>query len=254
VLSVERAFVILRYLAETPGGGGIREIARKFGYGVNATQKTLNALRVHGVVSQSADDARYSLGFGVVEIAMAKLAQVDARAAAHPHIRSLADRIHASVYLAILDDTDVVYVDRVEPPNQLRIAADLGTRRPLNCTAAGKVLLAFLEDPPLEAWARAGVFRSATPCSIADPHRLRAELETVRQKGYAVDREEFTLGIACVAAPVFNHARQIEAAITTTHLLAALTPERFPEVVQHVTSTAAEISRALGFRSDGRGP
>jgi DNA-binding IclR family transcriptional regulator len=252
VLSVERAFVILRYLAETPGGSGIREIARKFGYGVNATQKTLNALRMHGIVTQSNDTTRYLLGFGIVEMAMAKLAHVDARAAARPHLRSLADRIHASVYLAVLDGRDFVYVDRVEPPNEVRIAADLGTRRPLNCTAAGKVLLAFLEEAPLEAWASAGVFRAATPSSIVDPRRLRAELDTVRQQGYAVDREEFTLGVACVAAPVFNHGANIEAAVTTTHLAAALTPERFPEVVRQVTMTAVEISHALGFRNESQ--
>jgi IclR family transcriptional regulator, KDG regulon repressor len=246
-LSVERALLILKHLAQAPDGVGVRDLARRFGYGLNVTQKTLNALRAHEYVRQQDGGGKYVLGFRVVELAMAMLAHIDLRAVAHPHLRALSERIQESVYLGQLDGDEVVYVDRVEPAGEMRVAADIGTRRPLNCTGVGKVLLAFLPDLPLEALLARGAFKGTTPNSLTDLSRLRKELEEVRQLGYAVDREEFMLGIGCVAAPIFDHTGMVKAAVTAVTLAARLNQERLVQVAGEVKATAATISRALGF-------
>lgn len=222
-------------------------MARAFGYGLNVTQKTLNALRAHNYVRQQDGGGKYVLSFRIVEIAMALLSQIDIRAIAHPHIAGLSEQIQESVYVGLLDGDEVVYVDRAEPAREMRVAADIGTRRPLNCTAVGKALLAFLPDPPLKALAARGAFKALTVNSLTAVGRLRKELEEVRRGGYAVDREEFMLGVACVAAPVFDHSGSVKAAVTTASLAARLRPQRLPRVASQVKATAAAISRALGF-------
>jgi IclR family KDG regulon transcriptional repressor len=243
---VERALLILNHLAQLPAGAGVRDLARTFGYGLNVTQKTLNALRIHDYVRQQ-DSGKYVLGFRVVEVAMALLSHLDIRAHAHSHLAALAQRIQESVYLGQLDDDEMVYIDRAEPAGAMHVAADLGTRRPLNCTAIGKVLLAFLPAPPLEAMLARGAFKAATPNSLTDLPSLEKQLEEVRRLGYAVDREEFMLGVSCVAAPIFDHSGVVRAALTTATLAARLHPARLEEVAREVKATAAAISRALGF-------
>jgi DNA-binding IclR family transcriptional regulator len=246
-LAVERALLILHHLAQAPGGVGVRDLARRFGYGLNVTQKTLNALRTHEFVRQQDGGGKYVLGFRVVELAMAMLSHIDVRAVAHPHLRTLSERIQESVYLGQRDGDEVVYVDRAEPSGEMRVSADVGTRRPLNCTAVGKALLAFLADPPLEALFARGALKGPTPNSLTDLPRLKKELDEVHQLGYAVDREEFMLGVGCVAAPVFDHTGTVKAAVTTATLAARLNPERLAQVAGEVKATAAAISRALGF-------
>lgn len=245
-LAVERALLILNHLAQAPAGVGVRDLARTFGYGLNMTQKTLNALRAHNYVRQH-EGGKYLLGFRIVELGMAMLGQIDVRAVAHPHLQALAERIQESVYLGQREGDEAVYVDRAEPAGGMRVAADVGTRRPLNCTAVGKVLLAFQADPPLEALHARSAFKALTPHSLTALPALRKELEEVRQAGYAVDREEFTLGVACVAAPVFDHSRSVIAALTTATLAARLGAERLVHVAEEVKAVAAAISRGIGF-------
>ncbi len=245
-LSVERALLILDRLAQSPAPAGVRDLARTFGYGLNVTQKTLNALRAHNYVRQH-DGGKYVLGFRVVELAMALLSRIDIRALAHPHLVALSGRIQESVYLGQLDGDDVVYVDRAEPAGAMRVAADIGTRRSLNCTAVGKALLAFLPDPGLDAMAKRGAFKALTPNSVTDVSRLKRELEQIHRLGYAVDREELMLGVSCVAAPVFDHAGLVKAGLTTATLAARLSPARLEELASGVRAAAAAISRALGF-------
>jgi DNA-binding IclR family transcriptional regulator len=245
-LAVGRALLILDHLAQAPDGVGVRELARRFGYGLNVTQKALNALRAHNYVRQQ-DGGKYTLGFQLVELAMALLSHIDIRAVAHSHLRALSERIQESVYLGQRDGDEVVYVDRAEPAGDMRVAADIGTRRPLNCTAVGKVLLAFLPDLPLEALGARGAIKGPTPNALTNLPRLRKELDEVRQLGHAVDREEFMLGVGCVAAPVFDHTGTVKAAVTTTTLAVRLNAEYVAQVAGEVKATAAAISRALGF-------
>jgi IclR family acetate operon transcriptional repressor len=123
--------------------------------------------------------------------------------------------------------------------------APLGVSRPYNCTAVGKVILAHLPTSEFERLAAAESFVQFTPNSITDPTQLAAELERIRQQGYALDHEEFRIGGCCVAAPIYDHNGQVVAAITVTgpteRLHASLDP-----IIEQVLTNSQEISTRLG--------
>jgi DNA-binding IclR family transcriptional regulator len=126
--------------------------------------------------------------------------------------------------------------------------APLGIDRPFNCTAVGKVLLADLPTEELERMASEGIFEQRTERSICKVDALHAEIERVREQGWAQDIEEYNPGVGCIAAPVRDHEGQIIAAITVSGP-AARVEEQLDYIVTKVTTHAASISEEIGFRN-----
>jgi DNA-binding IclR family transcriptional regulator len=182
--TVARALGLLQYLARHTGEHGVR------------------ALPETGFVRQNHETDRYSSGVAAVQLGIAALGVLDLTTVAPPALRKLVAETGESAFLAVLDDTEVVYLLKEEGRHSIRTMARLGSRRPLHCTALGKALLAAL--PPREAaalLARAGLPRQ-TAQTITDPARLLAQLAEVGERGYATDHEEVEEGLACVAAPI----------------------------------------------------
>jgi DNA-binding IclR family transcriptional regulator len=117
-----------------------------------------------------------------------------------------------------------------------------------HCTAAGKVLLAHLPREELDL-ALAGKLESFTPHTITDPVRLRNDLAAIRAQGYAIVQEELEEGLNAAAAPIYDHTARVTAAISVAGPAYRVTPERLPELVRQLVSTANQISEQLGHRS-----
>jgi IclR family KDG regulon transcriptional repressor len=253
ILSVERALLILKRLANEGEEIGVRDLSRELGYSPAVTQKILNTLKVHGFVRQSEDTDRYSLGSGALQLGMAVLAQLDVVKVAQPHMESLTKETGETTFLAIQDGTAAVYVDKQVSHNPIHMDAPVGARRPLNCTAVGKVLLAFSEETTLEEALKAKAFTKETQNSITEPEPLKEELSNVRRQGYAVDRQEFHPEAICIAAPIFAPNGQLVATITTSGVAYRL-ENKIEEVAEIVMGKAANISKELGFSSNQKVP
>ena len=143
VLAVERALLLLQYLAEAEVAVGVRDLAHAFGYSPSVTQKLLNSLRRHRFVVQEEQTGRYELGMGVLSVGLAALRRLDVVDVAHPYLEALTVATGETSFLAVLDDLQATYVDKVPSPHPIRMDAAIGSPRPLNCTAVGKVLLAY---------------------------------------------------------------------------------------------------------------
>jgi IclR family acetate operon transcriptional repressor len=154
-----------------------------------------------------------------------------------------------TVQLAVLADGGVVYIEKIEPPDlPLRINTQIGTRRPVHCTALGKVLAAGRERREVEQIVQAGGLQRFTPRTITSLSALLEELARVRRAGYAVDDREYNELVSCAAAPVRNNAGTIVAGLSISTFGIAADSARFRELVERTVATAGAISAALGWQ------
>jgi DNA-binding IclR family transcriptional regulator len=134
-----------------------------------------------------------------------------------------------------------LYIDQVESPATLRVNAQVGTMNPMHCTALGKALLAFGD---VESPARLEAFTART---ITEPERLRGHLDEIRRQGYAVDDEEFDLGVRCIAVPVFDYRGKVTGSIGISGPSTRITRARLPELAAIVVEIGKALSARLTF-------
>lgn len=248
VVSVERSLIILDLIARSPNGLGTREISYTLGYGAGTVQKILNTLLVHEYVTKRAGTDKYVLGIGAIRIANLILAQSDLLTITRPYLQQLAEETQETIFMGVFEDAHCTYVDKVVSEQIVRMDAPLGVRRPLNCTAIGKALLAFsprLSREWLHELHRTQSFGNPTAYSITDPDALYEDLVQARAAGFTSDRREFNPSAMCVAAPILDHTGQPVAAISISGPAERIEP-RFEELADVVRRSTAQISKALG--------
>jgi DNA-binding IclR family transcriptional regulator len=200
------------------------------------------------------DGVDYSLGFKLFVLGNVVAEGLDLRRVAHPHLEALRDTTGETVQLAILDDWQIVHLDRaVSNRSVAYMVSQVGTILPAYCTALGKALLAYQGEDMVDAWASTQELRRHTATTITTADRLLEELRQIRRRGYSIDNEEREVGVRCVGAPVFDREGAAVAAIS----LGAPT-ERLPrsiegsQVAMQVVATGLAISRELGYVRRGR--
>jgi len=253
VQAIERGCRILDLLGKGKQSYSIHDLFYELKLPKPTIHRILSTLNHFGYVVKEEASKEYRLGFRLVELGQAVLDQIDLRKEAEPFLSVLAGLVQETVHLVILDQGEIVYLDKVErvsDPRGLRMASRVGMRNYAHSCAVGKVLLAFLSDPERdEIFAQKGLPR-LTKNTIVDIDKLKKHLARVRAQGYAVDDEENEQGIRCVAAPVRNDRGEVIAAISISGPSVRITKERIPrELVTQVVKTAAEVSRKIGFKS-----
>lgn len=248
---MERAFQLLDVLARSDAG--VSELARATGLHKATVHRLLRTLRALGLVELGPHGTRYRLGLRLLELGGRVLARLDLRDVARPYLAELRDRTRLTVHMAILDGTEVVYVEKLDSPANLRMASFVGTRNPAYCTALGKAILAALPEPELQAVLADTRFVARTPNTITTPQALRQELEATRARGYAVDNVENEEGIRCVGAAVYSHTGRVVASISASGPIFSVTDETLEDLGRQVADTARQISRALGYPGERPG-
>ena len=208
--TVDKAARVLGLFTPACPDWGVTETAQALGVPRSSAHDLLSSLADTGLL-QRADGGRYRLGWKLLELGQTVLAGAPIRAHARPVLRTLSLRLQATVHLAVLDDDQVVYVDKVTSPRAPVPVSAIGLRLAPHCSAVGKILLAHQSrSVALRALERCGMapLTERTPASI---DALHAEFATVRQAGGAHDREGAVAGICCHAGPVFEHGRVVAA-------------------------------------------
>lgn len=258
VQAIERGCSILDLLGKGKQTYSIRELASELDLPKPTVHRMLATFCRFGYVTQDEVSKEYRLGFRLVELGQAVLDRIDVRKEAEPCLHRLATRVQETVHLAILDEHEIVYLEKVERmdgPKGLRMASRVGMRIFAHSCAVGKVLLAFMPDKgKTEIFSEKGLPR-LTENTIVDEEQLLEHLAFVKQQGYAVDDEENEVGIRCVAAPVRNDRGEAIAGISISGPTVRMPLERIHhELKKEVMKTAAEVSSRLGYRpvSEGR--
>ena len=244
--AVERALIILKQIAFSETGVGVREIARGMGISPSVAQKSVQALVAQGFARQNPETQTYELGSMAIQVGLAGLLRLELRQVARPYLQQLTEATGESSFLGVRQGDGAVYIDKVLSQTELRMDVPLGSWRPLNCTAVGKALLAYLPETSLEHLAHEGAFRYPTPNSIRDPQALAEEMASIRGRGIAVDREEYVLGAMCLAAPIRNYEGDVIATVVVSGPIQRIEP-RADDMAGQVRSCGYAISKALGY-------
>jgi DNA-binding IclR family transcriptional regulator len=157
------------------------------------------------------------------------------------------------VQVAVLDGREVVYVERRESPQTLRLFGRVGHRNDAHCTSTGKLLLAYLPEDDLDALLRGWRLERKTPYTITDPRALRSALAEVRRQGWAENVNESELGAASIAAPVRNERGEVIAALSIVGPVQRLGSDSLRRFARPAVDAALAVSRRLGYR-DPRTP
>jgi IclR family transcriptional regulator, pca regulon regulatory protein len=255
--SLERGLAILEcFTPETPVLG-IADIAGRLGMSRSTTHRYVTTLLALEYLRQGAK-RKYRLGLRVTDLGMAALNETSLREQAHADLTELAHRAGYATSIAVLEGDEIVYVDRVQGFRRRQAVpgpdARPGARLPAYCTALGKVLLAHLpEHERREALSHTDLERRG-PNTIVTKSTLRDELAQVREEGLAIEDEELVSGRVGIAAPVFDEAGEIAAAIDLTAAAPGIAVEELADALgPHLISTADRISSRLGNRRETEG-
>ena len=245
--SLDRALRILDLFNESQRTLSASEIAATIGTTPATLYPTLHTLVSHGYLLRN-DQKQFRLGMKLLERSGQVLAQSDVRRIARPHLRELAQSRQVTADLGILYGHEVLYLERELGHPTAVLAEVVGRRVPAHCTSLGKVLLAFHPDVGNPEFLKNLSLDAYTPNTIVDPKALAAELAHIRERGYALDIEEFHPGNACVGAPVWSHGGRVVAAISLMLPVEDRIRRReCDEEAAVVVATANHISTELGY-------
>jgi DNA-binding IclR family transcriptional regulator len=213
VRSIERAVAVLEFLACRERPVLLHEISAAIGAPKSTALNIMRTLAARRLVNVDGVTRAYTLGSWLGEVASRTRANPEIRAIARPHLERLARDTDEGAFLSVLEGDGVVYLDKVESVQDLRFAVRLGARRPLHCTAAGKLALAMSTADVVDRYVASGLPRH-TSATCTDPGEMRRELAVIRRRGYAVSRGEYVSGLFGLAAPVIGAAGELVAIVT----------------------------------------
>lgn len=202
----------------------------------------LSTLKVHKLIQQDELTKHYSLGVLFLQFGGLYSARNPIKKIADEVCVSLSSKYKATVHLTTPENGFVRYIGKYEDIDTKVNASRIGTILPMSVTGVGKATLAFLGEDYLQDYVLSKPLPKYTVNSITDENTLRSELETIREKGYAVDNEEITLGIKCVAAPIFDVHNNVIASISLTKLTPHFNEESLEEMARDIIEAASLIS------------
>lgn len=253
VPAVTRALDILELFLEGDGTLSAPEVTRKLQLPRTTVHELLTTLAARSyLVPVLEQPGRYRLGVRTYQLGSRYAEQLDLAAEGQRVAREVAETCDETVHVAILEDTDVIYIAKVDSTHAVRMVSAAGRRLPAHCTAVGKMLLASLPEHELDARIEGRDLAAMTPNSLTDPDELRAELAAIRERGIATEHRESNPDVSCVAAPVRDGAGRVVAALSISVPMIRWTEEREADLADLATKGADDLSVSLGHREAAR--
>jgi DNA-binding IclR family transcriptional regulator len=243
--SLDKALQILKQLGAGPAS--LDQLATALGVHKTTVLRLLRTLAEQHFVFRDGNH-RYHLGSQLFELAGRGLEQREVRGIAAPHLVAFNREHGRTTHLSELSDSEIVYIDKLESHDHVRMASRIGLRAPVHSTAAGKVLAADLPPAELESVLAGVTFARMTPNTIVSREDFLAELARVREQGWAHDREENENSINCIGAPVRDASGRAVAAVSVSVPDIVLTYDGLLELLPALLTVTEKISRDCGFR------
>lgn len=225
---------------------GITTLANRLRLAKSTVHRLAATLTSAGFLEQNAQTGKYRLGVALFELGALVRRRMDVANEARPKLRELLEKTGETVQLGIVDHFSVLYVYEMESPRAIRMAAAVGGRAPLHCTAGGKVLLAFQSAEYVKRVIERGLTAYTTK-TLTRREGVLEMLQEVKQRGYAIDDEESESGLRAIAAPVRNHSGAVIAALGVAAPVQRMSKKMLPACVPSVISTANAVSARLGY-------
>lgn len=224
----------------------ITVLAQRLGLAKSTVHRLASTLTSAGFLEQNSQNGRYRLGVALFELGALVRRRMDVANEARPHLRELLEKTGETVQLGIVDHYSVLYVYEMESRRAIRMAAAVGARAPLHCTAVGKVLLASQPADYVRETLERGL-TGYTDKTITRREAVLDLLEDVRSRDYAIDDEESEPGLRAIATPVRNHTGLVIAALGVAAPVQRMNKKVMQTTVPTVMAIGQAVSARLGY-------
>lgn len=245
--SLERGLAILGAFTPQRTALGISDLALELGLTRSTTHRYVATLARLGYLAQDDSTRKYRLGPRVLDLGFSVLGSLELREIAAPHLRRLTEITGHTANLAILDDTDVILIDRVRGRagryHHMEFILHVGSRLPAYCSATGKALLAFVPQPDLDQLVDRIDLIQCGPRTLTTKPALLAELAQVRRTGIAVNDEELESALRSIAVPVRSRCGEVVAAV---NVAIPWSPAPMSELIGQLGPTLQATARQIG--------
>ena len=252
ISSLQRALDILSLFGPQSPELGITDIAKALNLHKSTASGLVYTLQHNGYLAQNPENRRYHLGLQLVERAGVLLDQIEIRKIAMPELEHLRDWSSESANLAILEENQIIYIERLLTDKSLGFRNHIGKRAWPHSTALGKAILSHLPTKQALAVLQSYPLQSMTPNTITDVDQLMRQFEGFRRCGYAIEREENEIGGLCISAPIHNHTAIPVAAVSVSFPLSRLNEAMISTYGAEIQDVARRISEKLGYYLEAR--
>jgi IclR family transcriptional regulator, KDG regulon repressor len=248
ITALQRGLRLLQLFSESSQGLTAKQVADRSHLPVSTVHRFLANLEAAGFLNCSGNV--YHLGIACFAVGQAALAQLDIRRVSLPYLQELNRQTRETVHLTVRHGSTVVYVEKLDSTEQLRIYSRIGAAVPLYCTAVGKVMLAYMPEDQQKQLLPQLTLKRFTPNTVGNLQELESELQRIRKNGYACDLEEHELHIRCVAAPIWDHAGMVNASLSITAPIVRMAISRLRQLAPLIQAAGLQISHELGYPSN----
>ena len=245
VRAVDRALDILLCFSREEPTRSLTQIAESVHMSKTTVHRLLTTLEIRRFISRDKVTGMYRLGLRLVEMASFALQDVELRDWAQPYLKNLAAKYGETVDLSVLDGSHVIYLEVIESPRRVKLAAAIGQRLPAYFTASGKALLAFTPEEQVRQILAENIAGRNGETALTIPKAMRA-LERINERGYATSEQEYEEHINAVAAPIFDGDNRSVASIAIVGPSFRLSKKRLPELGEVIRKIAVEITQEIG--------
>lgn len=246
-----KAMDVLEVIAASPEPMRFTDLLARINQPRGTLHRQIRNLIDEGLLSVNRDQT-YELGLRLLRFAAKAWSRNRFREIAEPIIRNLHEATGETVHLGILSGAEVVYIDKVESRQTVRMHSQIGNASPTYCTGVGKAALSTLDDAQVRNLLAKVVFKKHTPSTLKDMDALIGELHDIRRDGISYDREEHEPGIHCVAAPVYSRDGHLAAGLSVTAPVFRVPMTQLREWSGLVRETARQLSEEVNARLSPR--
>lgn len=248
VQSLERALTLLNKLSEYPEGIQISRLAEQVGLTKSTVHRLLATLTNMNYTIKDEETDKYKIGLQVLFLSRNLINNINVVTVAKPFLEKLCREVNETIHLCIEDRGEVIYIDKIESNQTIRMYSRIGSRAPIYCTAVGKVLLSGMDKDKKNETISKMKFIPKTPTTITSKEEFLEEIEKVDSQGYALDNSENEASLMCIAFPIFDHNGKIIASFSVSGPNNRVTPELIETtLIGKMKQCSIEISRNLGY-------
>jgi len=247
IQSLARGLDILNILQQKETAS-VTEIAADLGVNKSSASRLMETLRQYDMVQVDRVTKRYRLGLRMLTLSEGVKQNIEVISVARPHLSELLEAFQESVHLCSLSNGQVYVVDQIRSNKLYALSATVGQAEPIHCSSVGKCILAYRRPDSLKKMLDGYDFVKYTEKTIVDYDILMKELAQIRMQGYAVDNEEMTIGVRCLAAPIHNYHGSVTNSIGISSLAARITEPHLERIAKKLITVAHNISTELGRR------
>lgn len=248
IQSIQKGIIIIELLAKEQREMSLTEISRVLDWPKSTVHGIISTLRDFDYIEQSDKTGWYDLGIRFFEVGNIVARKWDIGEVARPILKRLNEQTGETVQLAVEQQGEVLYLEKLESTNVIRLVSQVGSRLPMHCSGLGKVLMAYMDESRVRQIIRDHGLAKFTDYTISTQQALFRELELVRERGYAMDNNEIMIGLRCIAFPIFDGNGDATYSISISGLIHHLDGTHLERCTQLLKKAANDISTQLASK------